>query len=234
MLTTSRKEVCADETLSDIKNNADVTERVIGAQEIRTEQNLKNIADKNTAFKDSYFSAQQKDIAAKLFGEDFDSDEWYAINTDTENYTNPDLMPTPRTMEPYIKEQPYAGEQYNVSVGQSQRVSKKEKLAFVCYAAIVLALILVVSLMAVSVSATMKKVSDLQTNINTTVSQIDNMYSDVEANADAYAEELGLKNGSSTTVQHYEAAETREPLGYDVPDNWFNKLCEWLSQVFGG
>ena len=57
---------------------------------------------------------------------------------------------------------------------------------------------------------------------------------DVEENADLYAQELGLVPAENATTAYYTPVSTREEITYNVSENWFDDLCEWVSSIFGG
>ena len=64
-------------------------------------------------------------------------------------------------------------------------------------------------------------------------SQIDNMYTDEEIKNIAESQ-LGLEEASESNTMYYEPLQMRPSAEYDVPSNWFNNFCEWLSNIFGG
>ena len=46
--------------------------------------------------------------------------------------------------------------------------------------------------------------------------------------------QLGLEEASESNTMYYEPLQMRPSAEYDVPSNWFNNFCEWLSNIFGG
>ena len=99
MLTTSRREVFTEERETLAKTNSTAVDtKILGRQSYAIDTDAKK--PNSTVFGGSYFADTNKEIAVKLFGADVPVDEWKNLDeSDTENFTNPDLMPTGVTME---------------------------------------------------------------------------------------------------------------------------------------
>ena len=157
--------------------------------------------------------------------------------SDAENFTNPDLMPTGVTMESRsgvkVNSNAVAAREHKTYVN-IHSLSQKGKVALVAYAALVLALVLVITLTSVAISASMSNIANVQAEIEKTIADINGMYIDVEENADLYAQELGLVAAENATTAYYAPVLTREEITYNISENWFDNLCEWVSSIFGG
>lgn len=238
MLTTSRKEVFTEhhDTFAN-RSAAAVDTKMMGRDSyaINTDAKKSNVS----AFDGSYFADSEREIAVKLFGSDVAVEEYNIEESDTENYTNPDLMPTGVTMESRsgkvkLSSQPTVVENAQKAYVNIRGLTQKGKVAVVAYAALVLALVLLITLTAVAVNASVASIATLQTEINKTIEDINAMYVDVEENADLYAQELGLVPAENATTAYYTPVSTREEITYNVSENWFDDLCEWVSSIFGG
>ncbi len=234
MLTTSRKEVFADEQETVKTKSVGFDTKNLGNQSRNIFSQIEDT--KNTAARNSYWADEDKEIAFKLFGENVTMEELSAEGADVENYTNPDLMPSSQTMRNHFSVTlPSFKTKYNTNTdNEKATLTRKGKIALVSYVAVVLALVLIISLMAIAVNATMANVSQLQGDIQNTIEEINGMYSQVDANIDAYAAEMGLTAANEANTSYYTPIQTRNSAQYDIPDNWFNRLCEWVSKCFGG
>lgn len=237
MLTTSRREVFTEDRDRLAKTNSTAVDtKILGRQSYSIDADAKK---SNTAvFGGSYFADTDKEIAVKLFGADVPVEEWKNLDeADTENYTNPDLMPTGITME--SRADVKVNNKQNIEKVQKtyvniKRLTQKGKIALVAYTAVVLAMILVIALTAVAVNTSLGNIAAVQVEINKTIEEINAIYSDVEENADIYAAELGLVSTDNASTAYYNPLSTREEITYNISENWFDNLCEWVSNIFGG
>jgi len=235
MLTTSRKEVFTENGTLPKKSTTAVDTKMMGRESYLMDRDTKK--SKVSVLDGSYFADSEKEIAVKLFGSEMAIEELNSIDkSDTENYSNPDLMPTGMTMESCS-----STKAFNQSLARSTKtyvnihgLSQKGKIALVAYAALVLALVLVITLTAVAINASMASIATVQAEIEKTLADINGMYEDVEVNADIYAQELGLVSVENATTAYYSPVLTREEITYDISENWFDNLCEWVSSIFGG
>lgn len=237
MLTTSRREVFTEERETLAKTNSTAVDtKILGRQSYAIDTDAKK--PNSTVFGGSYFADTNKEIAVKLFGADVPVDEWKNLDeSDTENFTNPDLMPTGVTMETRNGVRVNRGqnlEKVQKTYVSINRLTQKGKIALVAYTAVVLAMILVIALTAVAVNASLGNITAIQAEINKTVEEINSIYLDVEENADAYAAELGLVSTENASTAYYNPLSTREEITYNISENWFDNLCEWVSNIFGG
>ena len=143
---------------------------------------------------------------AKLLGDS--KVEWDDLDeSDTENYTNPDLMPTSETMGNTDKETVKTKKSRN-KVQNDIVVEGVNKVAVVGYFAVVLAIIIAICFVAVAVNASLTNIAGLQMKITQTTQDIEEMYVEVQENVDAYAAELGLVNTADAKTVYYEVTVT--------------------------
>ena len=43
-----------------------------------------------------------------------------------------------------------------------------------------------------------------------------------------------LVAAENATTAYYAPVLTREEITYNISENWFDNLCEWVSSIFGG
>ncbi|HCY50356.1 MAG TPA: hypothetical protein DHU79_08865 [Clostridiales bacterium] len=150
--------------------------------------------------------------------------------------TTPDVMPSSTTLN-MAYQRNYANDE---QTAVRSKVSTRTKVIAVSYVAVVLALVLAVTLCAVSVGTTFATYSGLDAAYNTAVSDssaLDGMIETENANSDQLfkrATELGYVDAAETNVHYYQRLETRPAQNFQVESNWFDALCDWLSGVFGG
>src|SRR5574344_1462644 len=101
MLTTSRKEAFAndEEVVESLNTKSTVDTKIMGRESYVADSEAKKAS--SVRFQDSYFAddslddgdVSEDELMAKLLGDS--KVEWDDLDeSDTENYTNPDLMPT--------------------------------------------------------------------------------------------------------------------------------------------
>lgn len=240
MLTTSRNEAFAEdeEIIESTKKNSTLDAKIFGRDSYVANSDTKRAS--RTKFEDSYFAdggADNGDLStdelmAKLLGDS--KVEWSDMDeSDTENFTNPDLMPTSETMNNTDTES-VKGKKTNKNVQDDIVVESVNKVAVVGYFAVVLAIIIAICFVAVAVNASLNSIAGLQLKLEQTTQEIEDMYADVRQNADVYAEEIGLVSTANAKTVYYETVDTREKVVYDIPSNWFDNVCDWLSNIFGG
>lgn len=148
----------------------------------------------------------------------------------------PDVMPSATTLNMSFQRN-YAE---NAQTAVRSKVSTKTKVVAVSYVAVVLALVLAVTLCAVSVGSTFTTFAGLDVAYNGAVADAAALDGKIAAeNADSdqlfrRATELGYVDGSQTNIHYYERLETRPAQNFSVESNWFDALCDWLNGVFGG
>lgn len=240
MLTTSRKEAFAndEEVVESLNTKSTVDTKIMGRESYVADSEAKKAS--SVRFQDSYFAddslddvdVSEDELMAKLLGDS--KVEWDDLDeSDTENYTNPDLMPTSETMGNTDKETVKTKKSRN-KVQNDIVVEGVNKVAVVGYFAVVLAIIIAICFVAVAVNASLTNIAGLQMKITQTTQDIEEMYVEVQENVDAYAAELGLVNTADAKTVYYEAVDTRDKVTYNIPSNWFDNVCDWFSSIFGG
>lgn len=144
---------------------------------------------------------------------------------------SPDTMPSSQTLTMSYQRE-YAVEK-SVS-----KVSAKFKIAVACYAFVVLALILAVTLCGVAVSGSFGGAVILNSEYTTVASQVDQLdkqiaMEDYESLVER-ATALGYIDASQSNTMTYTKLETRPAQNFGIQTNWFDNLCDWLCNVFGG
>lgn len=148
---------------------------------------------------------------------------------------NADVMPTQQTLT-----MNYQREYQSNAVSASKKVSTKTKVIAVSYVAVVLILVLGIALTSVAVSGAFSEAMTLSAGYQAAVDQVAALEAQlaVEDNAalTARAEALGYTNASQTNAntQTYTVVETRPAQNFNIETNWFDSLCDWLCNVFGG
>ncbi len=146
---------------------------------------------------------------------------------------SPELMPSAQTLN-MTYQRDYSPEKTRTA----SRLSTKDKVMIASYTIIVLALIVAVTLCGVSVTGTFgaamlsnSDYSELSSSIEelTVQSQVEDF-----EELDRRATELGYVDASRSNTMTYSELETRPAQNFSVESNWFDSLCDWLSNVFGG
>lgn len=151
------------------------------------------------------------------------------VNVDT----NADVMPSQLTMN---------NKRYYESsaTAVSGKLSTKTKVAIISYVAVVLVLILGIALASVSVSGVFATTSQLAADYNSVLQDVEVL--DQQLAAEDYAAlaaratELGYIDASqvNNNTCSYTEVETRPAQNFNIESNWFDSLCDWLCNVFGG
>lgn len=236
MLTTSRREITVDNIENESKERLSFNDSTLAREGY-------DFSGGSSFEEPSFFS--NTDIASKLFGDETAAAQTTADATE-EDFSNPDLMPSFETLKQNkeIDLSKYFSREYNTvprtSTKTNAKLSAKEKIVIVSYIAVVLVLVLTISLTAVALSNVMGEVAALQAGVESQLaelkalnSEINNMYTDEEIKNIA-GSQLGLEEASEANTMYYEPLPMRPSANYDVPSNWFNNFCEWLSNIFGG
>ena len=147
--------------------------------------------------------------------------------------SSPDLMPSDQTIKMSYQREYATGKTRTLS-----KFSTKQKIMIASYAIVVLALIIGISLCSVYVSGAFG-----------TALALDGQYVDVSNQLAALNEqigvedydalmqraaELGYTDSSAANTKRYTEVETRPAQNFEVPTNWFDSLCDWLCNAFGG
>ena len=146
---------------------------------------------------------------------------------------SPDLKPSEQTLNMSYQRN-YSAEKSHTAA----KLSTKSKVMIASYVVVVLALILAVTLCSVSVTNAFGSALILSGNYTDVSSELAELNKLVQAeDFDALnqrATELGYTEASGPNTMGYTGLETRPAQNFEVETNWFDSLCDWLSNVFGG
>ena len=148
--------------------------------------------------------------------------------------SSPDLMPSNQTIN-MSYQRDYAA---NNATRAASKLSTQQKILIASYAIVVLALIIGISICAVSVSGAFGSALALDGEYADVAAQVADLNSQIEAvDYDALmqsATDLGYTEADKANTKRYTEVETRPAQNFDVPSNWFDSLCDWLCNAFGG
>lgn len=227
MLTTSRREVTIDNKYDNVltKANAygtDAESNVLLADAVREEVN----------------EVSATEIALKFFGgkEYKEQEELSGLTYDE---PNPDLKPSSRTMETG-KESPKIGlisDSLKAKGAVGAIAKTRVRIVVAAYLAVVLALAILVAFSAFSASGAYASVQELfneqnmqQETIDALVEELNNV--DPAAILDL-ASQMGYTLAGPQDSMTYETPKMRAAQHFNVESNWFDKLCEVISNIFG-
>ncbi len=148
--------------------------------------------------------------------------------------STPDTMPSQQTLE--------MNYQRNYSVEAktktASKLSTKGKVAVASYVIVLLALIVAVTICGVSVAGSFDLALDSAVQYSELSSSVEALTSAAQEEnfeeLDRMATELGYVDASRSNTLTYSELETRPAQNFSVETNWFDSLCDWFSNVFGG
>ncbi len=156
-------------------------------------------------------------------------------NNRVRDISGEDLMPSIKTMK-LIDEQKAAKPAKRVVTRLN--LDKRGKVMVALYALFVTVLLVAIIISGVMVSNASKRVSALSSQAeqqqeviadqNTQLKVLEN-----ESVIRSEAEKLGFVDGGEEITQ-IKTVEFQEPTTYAPVTNWFDKICDWLSGLFGG
>lgn len=147
--------------------------------------------------------------------------------------SSPDVMPSNQTLH-----MSYQREYSATKTRSASRLSTKEKVMISVYSIVVFALIIAVTLCAVSVSGSFGSAIMLNSNYAEATAAVGELNEQLQQ--DRFEElveraaELGYIDASDSNKMTYTELETRPAQNFQVDSNWFDALCDWFSNVFGG
>ena len=192
-------------------------------------------ADVKTAFSGSSYTDSDNqefsltDIQQKLGA--FYGAEAQEVVTPTSS--SPDLMPSNQTIK-----MSYQREYASSKTRSLSKLSTRQKAMIASYAIVVLALIIGISLCSVYVSGAFSSAIVLDASYSVLAEQVGEL--NAQLAVEDYdqmmkrAEELGYTDSSSANTRRYTEVETRPAQNFEVESNWFDSLCDWLCNAFGG
>lgn len=148
--------------------------------------------------------------------------------------SSPDLMPSSQTLNMSYRRE-YATAEKTRS---ASKLNTKEKVMIASYSIVVLALIIAVTLCAVSVGNIFGTTIKLNAEYASATAAIDEVTAQIQEDRIEElvqrATELGYIDASDSNKMTYTELETRPAQNFTVQSNWFDSLCDWFSNVFGG
>ena len=147
--------------------------------------------------------------------------------------SSPDLMPSNQTIKMSYQHQ------YSSSRARAlAKLTTKQKAMIASYAIVVLALIIGISLCSVYVNGAFSTALALDNSYGEVSSQLAQLNEQIGAeDREALmqkATELGYTDSSLANTKRYTEVETRPAQNFEVSSNWFDSLCDWLCNAFGG
>ncbi|MDD4292033.1 MAG: hypothetical protein PHX51_07360 [Clostridia bacterium] len=139
--------------------------------------------------------------------------------------------------KPSIETMRYMGVEGGVKT--RRRVSKTEKILAVGYLVLVAALIVVIMYASGVATANASTIDKLKSEATALSSNINDVDSSIEStmrseNIEAKAIELGLAYPSGGQVVYTVAPEQKGPITYTTEKNWFDDVCDFFANIFGG
>ncbi|MCH5159782.1 MAG: hypothetical protein J1F66_02910 [Clostridiales bacterium] len=147
--------------------------------------------------------------------------------------SSPDLMPSNQTIRMSYQREYALGRTRSAS-----KLSTKQKVMIASYVMVVLALIIGISLCSVYVGGAFGSAVVLDASYSDLSEQIAKL--NTKIGAEDYetlterATELGYIDSTKANTKNYTEVETRPAQNFEVETNWFDSLCDWLCNAFGG
>ena len=147
--------------------------------------------------------------------------------------SSPDVMPSNQTIK-----MSYQREYASNRARALSRLTTRQKVMVASYVIVVLALIIGISLCSVFVNRAFGSALALDGDYVDVSSQLAQLNEQIGAeDYDALmqrATELGYTDANAASTRRYTEVETRPAQNFDVETNWFDSLCDWLCNAFGG
>lgn len=146
--------------------------------------------------------------------------------------STPDTLPSSQTLKMNYERQ------YEAQAKTATKLNTRTKVMIASYALVVLALIIAVTLCGVSVTGSFGAAAALNAESATLATQVAELTEQAEtedyASLIEQATALGYIDSSTSNTLTYSEIETRPAQNFDVQTNWFDSLCDWFSNAFGG
>lgn len=145
---------------------------------------------------------------------------------------NPELLPSQQTMN-LTREN-----DAQVKVADGIRLNTQGKVLLASFGVVVLALILAITLAAISISATTASVAIINEEIAAKVAELSQLEESLAALEEAARIEsvasgiLGLQYPTESQIVYFKLLEANAAQ-LNTPANWFDSLCNWLSGLLG-
>lgn len=171
MLTTTRREIVNDYEVSQerpVRNFVDYAYEEVAENRFENKMEARSV--------ENYMS--KSEIAQRLYGHEYN--EFYEEDHNDENYSDPDLMPSMKTMQITRRVEP---QQMQTKSATKQSYTAKSKILIASYAAVLLALALIFTLTIVSIGSLFATTSEVEVKAN---AQYKSAVADVPASAYVY------------------------------------------------
>ncbi len=235
MLTTTRREIINDYDISQNKQLRNFAPEYNYTCEQETVKDYQDARQENN-YSRHYMS--KSELAQRLYGEDY-RDGYESVENNAENYSNPDLMPSMQTMQAtqnaYYR--PMVSREERNATTTKQKLSTRSKILIASYAAVLLALVLIITLTTVSIASLFADVNALEIKLNSEIESVA-VLDDSIAQAETpeviaqKASQMGMKNVSAN--QKFDLPATKVAQNANVNSNGFDNLCDVVSSIFGG
>ena len=189
-------------------------------------------ADVKTAFSGNAFEGQDnQEFSLQTIQEKLGA--FYGADEQEFTSASPDLMPSNQTIKMSYQREYSAGKARTLS-----KLSTRQKAMIASYAIVVLALIIGITLCSVYVNDAFGSAVELNseyTDLSTQLAELNEQVGreDIEALMER-AVELGYTDTNNANTKRYTEVETRPAQNFSVDTNWFDSLCDWLCNAFGG
>lgn len=186
----------------------------------------------NTPYSATQVATESQEFSLKQVQEKlgiFSGVEDTVVNTDS----SVDVMPSQLTMN---------NKRYYESnaTAVAGKMNTKTKVAIVCYVAAVLVLVLGIALASVSVSGVFAETIKLTADYESVLQDVEALNEQLAVEDYVVlaerAAQLGYIDASqvNNNTCTYTEVETRPAQNFNIESNWFDSLCDWLCNVFGG
>lgn len=203
---------------------------------MNSEKNYTNndvYSDLNTSYSATYLAPDTQEFSLQSVQEKLGSFSQLEDSAGT-GTLNADTMPSQQTLT-----MNYQREYQQGSVATTNgKVSTRTKVVAVSYVAVVLALVLGIVFASLAVNGLFAENVALSESYNAaleSIAAIDAQLAveDTRLLAEKAAE-LGYVDANEVQTQTYTRLETRPAQNFAIESNWFDSLCDWLSNAFGG
>ncbi|MBO5772823.1 MAG: hypothetical protein J6R37_03380 [Clostridia bacterium] len=193
---------------------------------METNTNYNYNTNNNTALFSEELSLEE--MQTKLFGNNMTVSQQETAETEL----NPDLMPSQSTMTmSFVRN-------YQDSVAPAKvEMTKTTKIAIASYVAIVCLLIVGIAVCSFLVSNSYAALVVSQGEYASQQETLQAVEESIANLTDEQLVQLGLSMGfvpvDATNSYTYDLLETRPAQTFEIESNWFDSVCDWLSQIFG-
>lgn len=231
MLTTTRREIINDYDISQNRQLRSFAPDYAGEE---TERRFQD--DRYDGYQSSETYLSRSEIAQKLYGQNY-TEEAVREQSDASDYSNPDLMPSIKTMQVTRSANYYNPQMSETKSAVRSKYTTRSKILIASYAAVLLALALIITLTTVSIASLFSDVNRLEVELNREIETVASLDESI-ANAGSAeviidkATEMGMTTANTSTS--FEVPVTKPNVTASTGTNWFDGFSDWVSNVFGG